>query len=155
MPRTGGTGGRLACMSARLSVPRHPVWLFAVTVLAACSAMVPVHVAGTLERPVATFGLRADQPERACVEHLGVARSHDQPIWSIDAKRGCRTVRQLAYGEVPDGFVQSVQAAPLQADQTYLIRASGRSKFALSAVPWTWAGYYRFENGQWKAVVQP
>ncbi|WP_292040535.1 hypothetical protein [Brevundimonas sp. UBA5713] len=142
-------------MSARLSVPRHPVWLFAVTVLAACSAMVPVHVARTLAQPVATFGLSAEQPERACVEHLGVSRSHDQPIWSLDAKRGCRTVRQLAYGEVPDGFVQSGQAAPLQADQTYLVRASGRSKSALSAVPWTWAGYYRFENGQWKAVVQP
>ena len=96
-------------MSARLSVPRHLVWLFAVTVLAACSAMVP---AGTLERPVATFGLRADQPERACVEHLGVALSRDQPIWSIDAKRGCHTVRHLAYGEVTDGFVQAGQAAP-------------------------------------------
>jgi len=142
-------------MSVCLSVPRHLVWLLAVTVLAACSAMVPVHVAGTLAQPVATFGLSADQPERACVEHLGVSRSHDQPIWSLDAKRGCRTVRQLAYGEVPDGFVQSGQAAPLQADQTYLVRASGRSKSALSAVPWTWAGHYRFENGQWKAVVQP
>ena len=142
-------------MSARLSFrPRHLVWLSAIAGLAACSAMVPVHVGGTLERPVATFGLRADQPERACVERLSVSGSDDQPIWSIDAKRGCRTVQQLAYDDVPDGFVQAGQAAPLHADQIYLVRASGRSKSVLSAAPWNWAGFYRFENGQWTAVVQ-
>ncbi len=146
-------------MSLRLSRLTRPLILYAFAIggLLSCSAMVPVHIGGTGDRPVATFGVRADRPERACVEAFTVTREAgetSETLWSVEARRGgCRNVSQIAYAEVPSGFVAQGAAVPLRAGEVYTVRAFGRSRSALSAAPWRWAGEYIFENGQWRGVT--
>jgi len=73
----------------------------AAAVLAACSAMIPVRISGSLEQPIATFGLDPAQPEKACLGGIAVHERSNammQPVWSIEARgRNCRGLRQVVY----------------------------------------------------------
>jgi len=90
----------------------------AAVVLAACSAMIPVNISGGLERPVATFGVDPAKPEKACLGGIAVHERSNammRPVWSIEARgRNCRGVRQVVYGETPEGFETTVEAAALK-----------------------------------------
>ncbi|MEG1453341.1 MAG: hypothetical protein RSC22_11165 [Brevundimonas sp.] len=66
----------------------------AFALLAACSAMIGVHIGGSLEQPVARFGNDVAKPEKACVDALTVQEmTHTRmaPVWSVQAAGGkCR-----------------------------------------------------------------
>ena len=52
--------------------------------VAACSAMIPVRISGSLEAPAATFGVYPEKPEKACLGGLSVhelSNSMMRPVW--------------------------------------------------------------------------
>ena len=125
--------------------------------LAACSAMIPVNISGGLEQPVATFGVDPAKPERACVGGLAVPELSNammRPVWSIEARgHDCRGLRQVVYGETPEGFETTVEAAPLKLGARYAIVGYGLTGGPLSRVPWRGGGEVVFENGRWRPVT--
>jgi len=124
--------------------------------LAACSAMIPVHVSGGLERPIATFGADPAKPETACLGGIAVhelSNAMMRPIWSIEARgRNCRGVRQVAYGQTPEGFETTVEAAPLKPGVRYAVVGYGLTGRPLSRVPWRGGDEVMFEGGRWRLV---
>ncbi|WP_046653287.1 hypothetical protein [Brevundimonas diminuta] len=125
--------------------------------LAACSAMIPVNISGGLERPVATFGADPTKPEKACLGGIAVHERSNammRPVWSIEARgRDCRGLRQVVYGETPEGFETTVEAAPLKPGVRYAIVGYGLTGGPLSRVPWRGGDEVVFENGRWRPVT--
>lgn len=101
----------------------------AAAVLAACSAMIPVRISGSLEQPIATFGLDPAKPEKACLGGIAVhelSNAMMRPIWSIEARgRNCRSLRQVVYGQTPGGFETTVEPTPLQPGVRYAVVGYG------------------------------
>jgi len=128
----------------------------AFALLAACSAMIGVHIGGSLEQPVARFGNDPTKPEKACVDSLVVREllpDHMAPVWSIQTVGGhCRKLDQVAYGQAPAGFETTVAVTPLRAGVRYYVSASGQTGGPLSRVPWRGGGDYIFEDGAWRPV---
>ncbi|WP_313576107.1 hypothetical protein [Brevundimonas sp.] len=126
--------------------------------LAACSAMIPVNISGGLERPVATFGVDPAKPERAC---LGGIAMHEltnammRPVWSIEARgRDCRGLRQVVYGQAPEGFETTVEPALLKPGVRYAVVGYGMTGGPLSRVPWRGGDEVVFEDGRWRLVTR-
>lgn len=128
----------------------------AAAVLAACSAMIPVRISGGLEQPIATFGADPAKPEKACLGGIAVhelSNAMMRPIWSIEARgRNCRGVRQVAYGQTPEGFETTVEAAPLKPGVRYAVVGYGLTGGPLSRVPWRGGDEVMFEGGRWRLV---
>ena len=124
--------------------------------VAACSAMIPVHVSGSLEAPAATFGVDPAKPEKACLGGLAVhelSNAMMRPVWSIEARgRNCRALRQVAYGEAPEGFATTVSPVPLKPGVRYAVVGYGLTGGLLSRVPWRGGGDFVFEDGQWRSA---
>jgi len=124
--------------------------------LAACSAMISVHVSGGLERPIATFGADPAKPETACLGGIAVhelSNAMMRPIWSIEARgRNCRGVRHVVYGQTPEGFETTVEAAPLKPGVRYAVVGYGLTGGPLSRVPWRGGDEVMFEGGRWRLV---
>lgn len=122
--------------------------------LAGCSAMIRVHIGGSLEQPYALFGNDPNEPEKACVDTIAVQElPHDTAttLWSVQYEgRSCRRLGKVAYGQAPKGFETTVQAASLRAGVRYYVTASGRTGAPLMTVPWRGGGAYIFEDGQWR-----
>ncbi len=127
--------------------------------LAACSAMIPVHVSGGLERPIATFGADPAKPETACLGGIAVhelSNAMMRPIWSIEARgRNCRGVREVVYGQPPEGFETTVEAAPLKLGVRYAVVGYGLTGGPLNRVPWRGGGEVIFIGGQWRSAGGP
>jgi len=125
--------------------------------LAACSAMIPVNISGGLEQPVATFGVDPAKPERACLGGLAVhelSNAMMRPVWSIEARgRNCRGLRQVVYGQAPEGFETMVDAAPLKSGVRYAVVGYGMTGGPLSRVPWRGGGEVVFEDDRWRLVT--
>ncbi len=125
--------------------------------LAACSAMIPVRISGSLEQPIATFGLDPAKPEKACLGGIAVHERSNammRPIWSIEARgRNCRSLRQVVYGQTPDGFDATVEAAPLKPGVRYSVFGYGRTGGPLGRLPWRGGDEVVFESGQWRPVT--
>lgn len=128
----------------------------AFALLTACSAMIGVHIGGSLEQPMARFGNDVAKPEKVCVDALSVqdvSHSRMAPVWSIQAEGGrCRRLEQVIYGQAPKGFATAVAAMPLRAGIRYYVRASGQTGGPLTRVPWMGGGDYIFEDGAWSPV---
>jgi len=124
--------------------------------LAACSAMIPVHISGGLERPIATFGLDPAKPEKACLGGIAVhelSNAMMRPIWSIEARgRNCRGLRQVVYGQAPDGFETTMDPSPLKPGVRYAVVGYGLTGGPLSRVPWRGGGEVIFVSGQWRSA---
>nr|WP_312160617.1 hypothetical protein [Brevundimonas diminuta] len=125
--------------------------------LAACSAMIPVNISGGLEQPVATFGVDPAKPERACLGGLAVHELSNvmmRPVWSVEARgRNCRGLRQVVYGQAPEGFEATVDAAPLKPGVRYAVVGYGMTGGPLSRVPWRGGHEVVFEDGRWRPVT--
>lgn len=138
----------------RLSV-RSGLALLLSTSVAACSAMIPVRVSGSLEAPAATFGVDPAKPEKACLGGLAVHEMSNammRPVWSIEARgRDCRALRQVVYGETPEGFATTVSPVPLKPGVRYAVVGYGLTGGPLSRVPWRGGGDFMFEDGQWRS----
>lgn len=128
-------------------------------VLAACSAMIPVNISGGLERPVATFGVDPAKPQKACLGGIAVHERSNammRSVWAIEARgRDCRALRQVVYGETPEGFETTVEAAPLKPGARYAIVGYGLTGGPLSRVPWRGGGEVIFIGGQWRSAGEP
>ncbi|MNE15949.1 hypothetical protein D3C87_1325180 [compost metagenome] len=75
-----------------------------------------------------------------------------RPVWSIEARgRDCRGLRQVVYGEPPEGFETTVEAAALKSGVRYAIVDYGLTR-GLGRVPWRGGGDFIFEDGQWRVV---
>jgi hypothetical protein len=75
-----------------------------------------------------------------------------RPVWSIEARgRDCRGLRQVVYGEPPEGFETTVEAAALKSGVRYAIVDYGLTR-GLGRVPWRGEGDFIFEDGQWRVV---
>lgn len=126
----------------------------AFALLAACSAMIGLHIGGSLEQPVARFGNDVAKPEKVCVDSLVVWEQlpdHMVPVWSIHTVgANCRKLDQVTYGQVPAGFAADVVAMPLRAGARYYVSASGQTGGPLTRVPWMGGGDYIFEGGAWR-----
>lgn len=118
--------------------------------------MIPVRVSGSLEAPAATFGVDPAKPEKACLGGLAVhelSNAMMRPVWSIEARgRDCRALRQVVYGEAPEGFATTVQAAPLKPGVRYAVVGYGLTGGPLSSVPWRGGGDFMFEDGRWRSA---
>ncbi|MEN5052192.1 hypothetical protein [Brevundimonas naejangsanensis] len=130
----------------------------AAAVLAACSAMIPVRISGSLEQPIATFGLDPAKPEKACLGGIAVHERSNammQPVWSIEARgRNCRSLRQVVYGQTLEGFETTVEPIPLQPGVRYAVVGYGLTGGPLSRVPWRGGGEeVLFEHGRWRPVT--
>lgn len=114
--------------------------------------MIPVRISGSLERPIATFGLDPAKSE-ACVGGLAVYELSDammRPVWTISATgRECRKLTQVVFGRVPKGFDTDVPAAALKPGVRYAVVGYGLTG-GLSRVPWRGGGDFVFENGLWR-----
>lgn len=125
--------------------------------VAACSAMIQVHISGGLEQPVATFGVDPANPEKACVGGLAVHETSNammRPVWTISARgRDCRALKQVVYGQAPEGFGTDVPAAPLKPGVRYVVVGYGLTG-GLSRVPWRGGGDFIFEKGQWRPAPE-
>jgi hypothetical protein len=117
--------------------------------------MIPLRISGGLERPVATFGVDPERPERACLRGLALHEMSDammRPVWSMEARgRECRELRRAVYGVAPDGFETTVQPAPLKPGVRYAVVGYGLTGRP-GRVPWRGGGEFVFENGQWRAA---
>lgn len=126
----------------------------AFALLVGCSAMIGVHISGSLEQPVARFGNDPLKTERACVDTISVqemTNARMAPVWSASTGEGrCRGLEQVVYGQAPKGFETTVEAVPLRAGVRYYVSASGRTGSVLMRVPWRGGGEYIFENGTWR-----
>ncbi len=124
--------------------------------VAACSAMIPVRISGSLEQPTATFGVDPAKPAKACLGGLAmheISNAMMRPVWSIEARgRDCRALRQVVYGETPEGFATTVQAAPLKSGVRYAVVGSGLTGGPLSRVPWGGGADFVFDEGQWRSA---
>lgn len=116
--------------------------------------MIPVRISGSLEQPMASFGVDPAKPEKACLGGLAVhelSNAMMRPVWSIEARgRECRDLRRVVYGEAPEGFSTTVQAAPLKPGVRYAVVGYGLTGGPLSHVPWRGGDDFVFENGQWR-----
>lgn len=116
--------------------------------------MIPVHISGALAQPTATFGLDPARPEKACVGGLAVHEKSDammRPVWTISARgRECRTLKQVVYGQAPDGFDTDVPAAALKSGVRYTLVGYGLTGGPLARTPWRGGGDFIFEEGQWR-----
>ena len=137
----------------RLIIRSGLALLLAASVVA-CSAMIPVRISGSLERPTASFGVDPAKPEKACLGGLAVhelSNAMMRPIWSIEARgRECRGLRQIVYGEAPEGFATTVSPVPLKPGVRYAVVGYGLTGGLLSRVPWRGGDDFVFENGQWR-----
>ena len=125
--------------------------------MAACSAVIPVIISGDPERPTASFGADPARPEKACLGGLAVhelSNAMMRPVWSIEARgRDCRGLRQIVYGETPDGFATTVSPVPLKPGVRYAVVGYGLTGGALSRIPWRGGGDFIFEDGQWRPAA--
>jgi len=125
----------------------------AAVVLAACSAMIPVTISGSLDRPMATFGVDPASPEKACLSGLAVHETSNammRPVWTISATgHECRQLTRVVFGEAPEGFVTDVPATALKSGVRYVVVGYGWTGWP-AAVPWRGGGEFMFENGQWR-----
>lgn len=139
----------------RLSVRSGLALLLGASVVA-CSAMIPVRISGSLEGPAATFGLDPAKPEKACLGGLAVHEMSNammRPVWSIEAQgRECRDLRQVVYGDAPEGFETTVAPAALKPGVRYAVVGYGLTGGPLSRVPWRGGGDFIFEDGQWRSA---
>lgn len=130
----------------------------ATAALAACSAMIPVNISGGLERPTATFGVDPAKPEMACLGGLAMhelSNAMMRPVWSIEARgRDCRGLRQVVYGQAPEGFETMVEPAPLKPGVRYAVVGYGMTGGPLSRVPWRGGDEVVFENDRWRLVTR-
>ena len=121
--------------------------------------MIPVNISGDLQRPTASFGPDPTHPQKACLGGLAVhelSNAMMRPVWSIEARgRECRGLRQIVYGEAPDGFETTVEALPLKPGVRYAVVGYGVSGGPLSRVPWRGGGDFVFEDGQWRSAEGP
>ncbi len=121
-------------------------------ILAGCSAMVPVHITGSLQQPVAVFGQSADKHERVCLDSLRVVeRAGDEtiPIWSIQLRgRGCQRLTQVAYGQIPSRFEEIEASKPLKEGVAYTVMGTGKT--GPTRVPFRGGGTYVFRDGRWQ-----
>lgn len=119
--------------------------------------MIPVRISGSLERPTASFGLDPTRPEKACLGGLAVhelSNAMMRPVWSIEARgRECRDLRQVVYGETPEGFETTVEAIPLKSGVRYAVVGYGLTGGPLSRVPWRGGDDFIFEKGQWRPAA--
>src|SRR5690606_14886050 len=110
-------------------VGRFGLVLLVTASVAACSAMIPVRISGSLERPIATFGVDPAKPEKACLGGLAVYELSDammRPIWTISATgRECRKLTQVVFGRAPEGFDTDVPAAALKPGVRYAVVGYG------------------------------
>jgi hypothetical protein len=120
--------------------------------VAACSAMIPVRISGSLEQPTATFGVDPAKPEKACVSGLAVHEMSNammRPVWAVSAVGPkCRKLRQVIYGQTLAGFDTDVPAAALKPGVRYAVVGYGLTG-GLSRVPWRGGGDFVFEDGRW------
>ena len=139
----------------RLRVRSGLALLLAASV-AACSAMIPVRISGSLEQPMASFGVDPAKPEKACLGGLVVhelSNAMMRPVWSIEARgRECRGLRQIVYGEAPEGFATTVSPVPLKPGVRYAVVGYGLTGGPLSRVPWRGGDEFIFEDGQWRSA---
>ena len=139
----------------RLRVRSGLALLLAASV-AACSAMIPVRISGSLEQPMASFGVDPAKPEKACLGGLAVhelSNAMMRPVWSIEARgRECRGLRQIVYGEAPEGFATTVSPVPLKPGVRYAVVGYGLTGGPLSRVPWRGGDEFIFEDGQWRSA---
>lgn len=116
--------------------------------------MIPVRISGSLEQPMASFGVDPAKPEKACLGGLAVLELSDammRPVWSIEARgRECRDLRQVVYGEAPEGFETTVAPAALKPGVRYAVVGYGLTGGPLSRVPWRGGDDFVFEKGQWR-----
>lgn len=136
------------------------VWAVSVGALAglsACSAMIGIHISGELEQPVARFGSDPARPEKACLRSLTVhdANGADRPVvWAIEARGGrCIGLRQVVYGQAPNGFDTRTAAAALKPDTAYSVMGQGVTGGPLSRVPWMGSAEVVFEDGRWRSIT--
>lgn len=123
--------------------------------LAACSAMIPVTIGGSLEHPTATFGVDPGKREKACLGGLAVheaANAMMRPVWTVSAHgRDCRRLKQVVYGQAPGGFVADVPAQALKPGVRYSVVGYGWTGWP-AATPWRGGGDFIFEDGQWRSA---
>lgn len=135
-------------------------WLVSVGALAglsACSAMIGIQISGGLEQPVARFGSDPAKPEKACLRSLTVHETNgaDRPaVWAIEARGGrCIGLRQVVYGQTPNGFDMQAAATALKPDTAYSILGQGVTGGPLSRVPWMGGAEVVFEDGGWRSIT--
>jgi hypothetical protein len=118
--------------------------------------MIPVRISGSLEQPMASFGVDPAKPEKACLGGLAVhelSNAMMRPVWSIEARgRECRGLRQIVYGEAPEGFATTVSPVPLKPGVRYAVVGYGLTGGPLSRVPWRGGDEFIFEDGQWRSA---
>lgn len=136
------------------------VWAVSVGALAglsACSAMIGVHITGGLEQPVARFGSDPAKPEKACLRSLTVHEANGagrSVVWAIEARGGrCIGLRQVVYGEAPNGFDTRTAATALKPDTAYSVVGQGVTGGTLSRVPWMGGAEVVFEDGGWRSIT--
>lgn len=89
----------------------------------------------TLDRPLFSLGQTPGVSEPI---HITVARVDECPVadsgelpsenvasWMVVRESGAPAITTIQYGVVPEGFSETVQAAPLRADGCYVLHISG------------------------------
>ena len=124
----------------------------------ACSVAAGIRLSGTLERPEAVVtDIEDGGPwRRACVDRIEVWREGDprsQRHWAIEVDGDdCIWLTRIAYGEVPEGFVERAAPGPLEAGVRFEVFAHGWTR-GFASVPWVAGGNYIFENGAWRPAA--
>ena len=116
-----------------------------------CSTILAINVSGDLQQPVITPERRAGP---VCVSNLTIYRgSEDQVVWKIEGRDGvCVQFGRLVYGQAPEGFVERVTAAPLEAGIVYSAQGRGDIRGPLGAI-WVGGGAYVFRDGAWSPAA--
>ena len=124
--------------------------------LAGCSTVLLMTVAGPLDAPVLTPERRAGP---VCLSELTIRRagapqaSDDNVVWKIKGRdEECIGFDRLVYGQVPAGFNELAVTRPLEEGVIYTAMARGDIQGPLGAL-WAGGGAYFFEQGRWRLAA--
>lgn len=99
--------------------------------LASCQRGMEIDVVGSLAKLDFLFSgfrsgpIRGKQPAVDRLEVVQVSGEKRQVVWSISRDQSCSSTHRLAYGDVPAGWKEWVEAQALKSEVTYVLTASG------------------------------
>ena len=119
--------------------------IFVAISASACTYAFPIRIEGNLQTPeVVIDRIGLFRIERPCLSSVTVspAASPNQPVWNVrHPSLGCVELDRVAYGHLPNGFIEPQAAEPLEAGVVYEVWASapgGRGVARVSYVDGRW-----------------
>ena len=116
--------------------------------VSACTYAFPIRIEGNLQTPAVVIDrIGLFRTQRPCISSVTVslASSPDEPVWSVrHPSLGCIEVDRIAYGHLPDGFIEPRAAQALETGVVYEIWASAPGGNGIARVSYV--------NGRWRRL---